>query len=381
MRLNIEKLVYGGDGLARSEGRVVLLPFVLPGEEVEAEVERAKKDLLRGRVVGLLSPSQLRVPPPCPYFYKCGGCQYQHATYEAQLDQKRSILREVLRRVGKIDYDGEIEIVAGEPWQYRNRTQLHIENGAIGYFEFGSHRLCPVDHCPVSSPKLNEAIGVLSSELPTLPRFTTGLELFTNETEVQFLPSDRVPGAARALFNRIGTTAPIEHSGFRVSRNSFFQVNRFLIDRLVEAAVSGAQGDSAIDLYAGVGLFTRALTTSFARVTAVEAAAGAHRDLQFNVPAATAIHATAEQYLKESQEAPAFILADPPRSGLGKQMVAELLRIRAPQLRIVSCDPATLARDLNALLAAGYRIDRLTLVDLFPQTSHLETVVRVAQVS
>jgi len=380
--LNIEKLVYGGEGLARSEGRVVLLPFVLPGEEVEADVERAKNDLLRGRVVEVLSPSPLRVPPRCPYFYRCGGCQYQHATYDSQLDQKRAILHEVLRRVGKIEYDGEIEIIAGEPWQYRNRAQLHVENGAIGYFEFGSHRLCPIDHCPISSPKLNEAIGVLSRELPKLPRFTTELELFTNETEVQFLPSDRVPGAARALLDRIGTTAPIGYSGFRVSRNSFFQVNRFLIERLVEEAVSGAQGEQAIDLYAGVGLFSRALTAGFARVTAVEAARSAHRDLQFNVPAAAAIHATAEQYLAEQclndlEEAPALILADPPRSGLGKQAVAKLIRIRAPQLRIVSCDPATLARDLRALLAAGYRIDRLTLVDLFPQTSHLETVVRL----
>ena len=375
MRLNIEKLVYGGDGLARSEGRVVLLPFVLPQEEVEAAVERAKNDLLRGHVTEVLTRSPLRVQPHCPYFYRCGGCQYQHMTYEAQLEQKRSILREVLRRVGKIDYDGEIEVIAGEPWQYRNRAQLRIENAAIGYFEFGSHHLCPIDHCPISSPKLNEVIGALSRELPKLPRFTTELELFTNETEVQFLTSDRVPPAARALFDVFGTTAPITYSGFRVSRNSFFQVNRFLVERLVEAALVGSEGEHAIDLYAGVGLFSRTLAAHFARVTAVEAAASAHRDLQFNVPAAIAIHATAEEYLKEVGEPPAVILADPPRSGLGKQTVAEFIRIRAPQLRIVSCDPATLARDLRALVAGGYRIDSVTLVDLFPQTFHLETVV------
>jgi 23S rRNA (uracil1939-C5)-methyltransferase len=377
VRLNIEKLVYGGDGLARSEGRVVLLPFVLPGEEVEAEVERVKNDLLRGRMVQVLSPSPLRVAPPCPHFQRCGGCQYQHIAYEAQLEQKRDILREVLRRVGKIEYDGEIEIVAGEPWEYRNRARLHIENGAIGYFEFGSHNLCPIGHCPISSPKLNETIGALSRELPNLPRFTTELELFTNEKEVQYLASDRIPAAARALFDGLGTTAPIEYAGFRVSRTSFFQVNRFLIDRLVETAVCGTQGDHAIDLYAGVGLFSRVLTASFTRVTAVEAAAGAHRNLEFNVPAATAIHATAEEFLRQLQEAPALILADPPRTGLGKHTVADLIRIRAPQLRIVSCDPATLARDLRALLAAGYRIEHLTLVDLFPQTFHLETVIRL----
>lgn len=375
MRLKIEKLVYGGDGLARSEGRVILIPFVLPDEEVEADAQRVKNDLLRGRVIEILSPSGRRVPPCCPYFYRCGGCQYQHASYEAQLEQKPAILREALRRVGKFEYESAIDVVAGEPWRYRNRAQLHIENGDIGFFEFGSHRLCPIDHCPISSPKLNETIGLLSRELPRLPRFTTELELFTNETEVQFLPSDRVPGAARALFDRIGTTAPIHYDGFRVSRNSFFQVNRFLIHRLVEAAVAEAQGQSAVDLYAGVGLFSRALQQSFARVTAVEAGAGAHRDLQLNAPGVDTVHGTAEKFLAEVADPPGLILADPPRAGLGKPAIAELLRIRAPQLRIVSCDPATLARDLRALLASGYRIHRLAIVDLFPQTFHIETVV------
>ena len=376
--LKIEKLVYGGDGLARDDGRVVLVPFVLPQEEVEAEVERAKNDLLRGRVVEIKTPSPQRVTPPCPYFYRCGGCQYQHAAYELQLEQKKAILREVLLRVGKIEYGGEIHVVAGEPWHYRNRAQLHLENGALGYFELGSHRLCPIEQCPISSPKLNEIIGLLSRELPKLPRFRTELELFTNETDVQFHTSDRIPGAANELLGSFGTSAPIQYQGFRVSRNSFFQVNRFLIDPLVDAAVAGTQGKAAIDLYAGVGLFSRALVQRFARVTAVEAGASAHRDLQVNVPTAKAIQQTAEQFLAAVDNKPDLILADPPRAGLGKQAVAELVRIAAPQLRIISCDPATLARDLRTLLARGYRIDRLTLVDLFPQTFHFETVIHLS---
>jgi 23S rRNA (uracil1939-C5)-methyltransferase len=282
-----------------------------------------------------------------------------------------------LRRVGKIDYDAEIDVISGEPWQYRNRIQLHIENGVIGYFESGSHRLCRIDHCPISSPKLNEVIGLLSREIPRLPGITVELELFTNETEVQFLPSDRIPGAARVLFDRIGTTLPVTYDGFRVSRGSFFQVNRFLIHRLVEAATGNAQGESAIDLYAGVGLFSRALSNVFARVTAVETGTGVFRDLQVNLPGVEAVNTAAEQYLTMLDKAPDLILADPPRAGLGKQAVAELARIRAPQLRIVSCDPATLARDLRGLLAAGYHIAKVTLVDLFPQTFHLESVMHL----
>lgn len=382
MLLKIEKLVYGGDGLARQEGRVALVPFTLPGEEVETEVTREKNDLLRGRAVEIRVPSPHRVEAPCPYYLRCGGCHYQHADYAFQLEQKEAILREVLRRVGKIDYDGAIGIVSGEPWHYRNRAQLHVENGAVGYFEIGSHRLCPVNQCPISSPKLNETIGVLTEELPRLPRFTTTLELFSNESEVQFSLSDRVPGAARSLFDRIATTRPIEYAGFRVSRNSFFQVNRFLIDQLVATTLHGlVPGAHGVDLYAGVGLFTLPLAGLFERVSAAEVAGSAHRDLEYNAQGkgnVAAFHKTAEDYLTRVAETPDVIVADPPRNGLGKQILTGMLRIRAPQIRIVSCDPATLARDLRVLLGAGYRLDTVTLVDLFPQTFHLETVVALS---
>jgi 23S rRNA (uracil1939-C5)-methyltransferase len=379
--LNIEKLVYGGDGLARVDGRVVLVPFVLPGERVEAETGRAKNDLLRGRATEIQTASAQRVAPLCEYFQRCGGCHYQHAAYEYQLQQKGLILREALRRVGKIEYGGEIEIVSAEPWQYRNRAQLHIENGYVGYFEAGSHRLCPIDHCPISSPRLNQAIGELRIELPKLAPFSADVEFFTNETDVQILASGatskNVPRAARELFRQLATTDQIEYAGFRVSPGSFFQVNRFLIDRLVECATGGTTGGLAIDLYAGVGLFSRALKTRFARVLGVEAGDSAYRDFQFNVPAAEAVHATAGQFLKELQETPEFIVADPPRTGLGKETVSDLARVRPPLLRIVSCDPATLARDLRSLLDSGYKVERLMLVDLFPQTFHIETVVEL----
>ncbi len=149
--LTIEKLVYGGEGLARLEGKVILTPFVLPGETVRVETERAKNDLWRGRLIEVLQPSPSRVAPGCPYFGRCGGCQYQHIDYPAQLEQKREILREVLQRVGKIEYAGDIGVVSGEPWQYRNRIQLHVEGGKVGYFAQGSRDLCAIDHCPISS--------------------------------------------------------------------------------------------------------------------------------------------------------------------------------------------------------------------------------------
>jgi 23S rRNA (uracil1939-C5)-methyltransferase len=379
--LKIEKLVYGGDGLARADGRVVLLPFVLPGEQVEAETGRAKNDLLRGRATEIQTASEHRIAPRCEYFERCGGCHYQHAAYEYQLQQKGLILREALRRVGKIEYDREIEIVSSEPWQYRNRVQLHIENGSVGYFEAGSHRLCAIHHCPISSPKLNQAIATLATEAPRLAPFSADVELFTNEKDVQVLASGSasksVPRAARELFRQLATTDQIEYGGFLVSPGSFFQVNRFLIDGLVELAMGESEGGLAIDLYAGVGLFSRALQARFARVLAVETGDSAHRDLQFNVPDAEAIHTTAGRFLTGLRETPELIVADPPRAGLGKEAVLELARLHPPVLRIVSCDPATLARDLRGLLDSGYALERLAMIDLFPQTFHIETVTEL----
>jgi 23S rRNA (uracil1939-C5)-methyltransferase len=369
--LTIEKLVYGGEGLARMEGKVVLVPFVLPGEVVRAETERAKNDLWRGRLIEVLQPSPSRIAPGCPYFQRCGGCQYQHLDYPVQLEQKRAILREVLQRVGKIEFAGEIGAISGEPWQYRNRVQLHLEAGKVGYYAQGSRDLIAIDHCPIASPKLNETIGKMQGQ-----QASTAVELFTNETEVQVNVVDRVPRQALSALATLGVTTPIEYNGFQVSRNSFFQVNRFLIDELVRCAVGGAKGEWAVDLYAGVGLFSTKLIEGFAKVTAVESSSSSFRDLTRNF-AQACINANVEDYLAGLNETPDFILADPPRAGLGKLVVKDLARIRAPRLTVVSCDPATLARDLQGLIAENYRIEKITLVDLFPQTSHLETVVEL----
>jgi 23S rRNA (uracil1939-C5)-methyltransferase len=377
--LRIEKLVYGGDGLAREEGRVILTPFVLPGELVEADVVRAKNDLLRGKLREVLEPAPQRVDARCPYYLRCGGCHYQHASYEFEAEQKRTILREVLRRVGRIDYSDEIELVTADPWQYRNRTQLHIRNGEIGYFAAGSHTLVPIRECPISSPKLNEAIASLARDLPQYRWFVGSIELFTNEIDVQVNFLDRVPASVRPLFEAIGTSEAIDYAGFRVSRNSFFQVNRFLLEQLVAAALGDAQGSQAVDLYAGAGLFAKAMSTRFEKVVAVESGGSAVRDLEFNVPDVKALRMNAEDYLASLAEPPDVIVADPPRTGLGKTAIRELIRLQAAAITLVSCDPATLARDLAPLLQNGYRISGITVVDLFPRTFHLETVASLVR--
>ena len=388
--MTVEKLVYGGDGLARLDGRVVLAPFVLPGERIRAAAEQEKPGLIRARALDVLAPAPERVEPPCPYFGRCGGCHYQHAPYEYQLAAKRAILAEEIRRLGKLE-PPEIEIAAGEPWGYRNRVQLHIAGGRIGYWEPRSHKLCAIERCPISSPKLNQAIGALNGMLPDprWPRFVRSLELFTDEQAIQLTVLETERPVARRFFEWCAESipglvdGPLDYEGrFRVGKTSFFQVNRFLAGQLVESALGGAAGETAIDLYAGVGLFTLPMARQFAAVTAVESGAGAIRDLKFNVERAGISNVRTEQksvedFLAGLNTAPDFFLLDPPRAGLGKAVVRRICELRPPAVTIVSCDPATLARDLAGLAAGNYRILGIRLVDLFPQTYHMETVVQL----
>ncbi len=392
--VTIEKLVYGGEGLARLNGQVVLAPLVLPGERATVETLEAKPGLVRAKLVELQETSGDRVEARCPYFGRCGGCHYQHAGYEAQLGFKRAILAETLRRVGKIEPPEEIGVVAGEPWHYRNRVQFHIQGSEIGYLEARSKRLCGIEHCPISSGRINEVIERLRRMLRDArwPRFVSAVEVFTNEQEVQLNVLQSARPVARRFFDWCAEMIPgfvpgaldygAAGESYRVSGGSFFQVNRFLVGQMIEAAVEAAGGESALELFAGVGLFSLPLAKRFAKVTAVESGAGALRDLQFNAErAGVAIEAhqsSVDTFLASASAVPDFVLADPPRAGLGKNAVRELLRLKPAGITIVACDPATLARDLAGLIAGGYRLDGLTMVDLFPQTYHIEAVVRLA---
>jgi 23S rRNA (uracil1939-C5)-methyltransferase len=378
----IDKWVYGGEGLARVDGRVVLAPFVLPGERARVELH----DGVHAGLAQVIEAAPVRVQPPCPLFQRCGGCHYQHAPYEFQLARKVEILREQLRRVGKIEYAGEIEVVSGPALGYRNRVQVHVAGGKLGYLAARSHDLVPLTgDCPVASPRLNQALAAMRDRLSDsrFPNFVHALELFTNETDLQVnvVESDRP--VMKRFFEWCESTAALDYSTamgtFRVSPRSFFQVNRFLAEKLVEIALGTGSGETALDLYAGVGLFALPMARRYGSVTAVEASPSAVRDLEFNAASAgldlSVEQARVEDYLVGLETTPEFVLADPPRAGLGKIVVAELKRLAPSRITIVSCDPATLARDLAGL--PEYSIERVALVDLFPQTYHLETVVNL----
>jgi 23S rRNA (uracil1939-C5)-methyltransferase len=388
----VEKLVYGGDGLARLDGRVVLAPYVLPGERIRAVAEQEKPALVRARALEVLEPAPERIPPRCRYFERCGGCHYQHAPYALQLDAKRAILEEELRRIGRFEPPGEIGVVQAEPWHYRNRAQFRVENGCVGYRAARSHALCPVEECPIVSPRVGSVLATLGemAREPRWPRFLEAIEVFTDETQVQLNVLETGRPVARRFFDWCAERIPglvsgaLDYEGYRVSGRSFFQVNRHLVQGLVDAALEGAVGETAHDLYSGVGLFTLPLARRFAQVTAVESGTSAVHDLEHNAACAGLVNirawrGTTEDWLEALEHAPDFVLLDPPRAGLGKAVVRRLAALAPPRVTIAACDPSTLARDLADLLTAGYRIERMTLVDLFPQTYHLETVVHLAR--
>jgi 23S rRNA (uracil1939-C5)-methyltransferase len=439
--LEIEKLVYGGDGLARlpadehGRGKAVFVPFTLEGEKVEAVIFQQKPGFARARVERILVASPRRVDPACPYFTQCGGCHYQHASYEHQLEIKAGILRENLRRIAKLEVDGEIVVHPSPPWNYRNRTRLQVNpkpEFALGYFRFGSHSLLPVRKCPISSPLINRAIEALweAGQAGGIDPSIVELEFFVNQDDSQLMleafcrQSDAQQGGkadvnpaltacAEALAGLLPEVAGVSvfrqnrpdlppssepesimtvgsselmyktaQATYRISAGSFFQVNRHLIDELAGIVTQGPSGGTAVDLYAGVGLFSTVLSREFEHVIAVEASPKSAADLRYNVPAnVKSVRATVEQYVSKVAGTlrPDLVVVDPPRSGLGERLARSLAQLQAGSIVYVSCDPATLARDLVPLRAAGYRLQKAHLVDLFPQTFHLESIFQLVR--
>jgi 23S rRNA (uracil1939-C5)-methyltransferase len=431
--LSIEKLIYGGNGLARTPANAggrsmaVFVPFVLPGEKVEAEIRREKAGFARGLVEQLIEASRDRVGAPCPYFQQCGGCHYQHIAYELQLKFKAEILRETLGRIAKIELPCEIKAHASPPWNYRNRTRLQVRTApdfALGYFQFGSRKFLPVRECPISSPLLNRVLARLL-ELRGLncPSAIEEVELLADAEDEQVLAwafcgagADQrsllqwVEQLRRAVPEISGVTffasrrnaaedtssvfTPIAQSGaqaicyrtktdeYQVSAGAFFQVNRYVVDELVSVVAGNATGDVALDLYAGVGLFSVALSQNFHHIFGVEASQTSYGDLVQNVPTnVKVVGARTEDYLRSRsvRERPDLVVLDPPRTGAGLAVIRSLVELGARRVRYVSCDPATLARDIKPMLAAGYRIEEAHLFDLFPQTFHIEAVMLLSR--
>jgi 23S rRNA (uracil1939-C5)-methyltransferase len=380
LEVTIERLIAGGDGLARHQGLPIFVARSAPGDRLRVRLIERKPDYGRAEILEILEPGPGRRAAPCPYFARCGGCDLQHIEDGLQSRMKAAAVLETLARLGGIAPPESIDVITGDMWGYRLRTQLHLRRRddriEAGYFARASHDLVAVDRCPILVPALEQQLPLL----PTLPALLAGepprrLDLAAGD--------DGAISAAPVTAGLPQGELAIEVAGvsYAFDARCFFQGHRSLLPRLIETVVGEASGDTAYDLYCGVGLFALPLARRYRRVVAVEGDSTAARFARTNarrnkVDNLEVVARALESWVRELPHAAARVVVDPPRAGMSVTVRRILLDRRAQRLTYVSCHPAALARDLRELLQ-GYRLASLALLDLFPQTGHMEAVVQL----
>jgi len=413
----IESMAFKGYGVARVNGKVVFVPYALKGEEARVEIVDEKKDYCFGRLNQIISPSPSRVTPPCPYFGHCGGCQWQHIDHATQVGFKKEILEETMKRLGRLHTIPPIALIPSPyAYGYRVRVQLKGQQGRIGYYQERSHRIIPIDHCPIAHPLINQIIPWLHGSLPFFSHMEE-IEINVSPEEGRGIlilhPVSSPPEMERgitdflqnhpllkgiavaqkgkpSLFGRpdLDVTVSFQKNGqtenvkLRSSPESFFQIHLEQNQRLIQTVIElGAvkQGEKVLDLYAGIGNFTLPLASYTQDVTGVEENRTAVKDARNNalangIEGCRFIHGKVEDVLKSAHMGkPDVILLDPPRTGC-KSVIQQIADLKSERIVYVSCEPTTFSRDLRLFSDRGYRLERLTLVDLFPQTYHMEVV-------
>jgi 23S rRNA (uracil1939-C5)-methyltransferase len=383
-RLTVERLVAGGDGLAREEGgRVVFVPGSLPGEVVDVELVAAKRDFARSRLLTIVEPSPLRVEPPCTAVARgCGGCDWQHVSAAGQLDIKADIVREALRRTGHV-IDAHVEPGGAiPPWSYRTSMRFAVGgDGELGLRRARSNDLVELDDCLVADPRLTSMLATL--RLPGADEVSLRISAATDDRTAWWSPATAIASGLDAGVATGAMATIVEKvAGFalRVSAESFFQSGPAAAELLVATVrhMVGAELDAAstvVDAYGGVGLFAATCVSPDTHVVVVEGSASACADAHHNLAGrrATIEETGVEQWRPVHAD---VVIADPSRHGLGAAAVERLVLADAPTLLLVSCDPVSLARDAALLRDAGYDHHHTVVLDLFPNTHHVEAVTR-----
>ena len=410
MEVTIERILPGGFGLAHAEGRTIMVALAAPGDRLRIRIDRVKGNVSFASIEEIITPSPYRVEPPCPYFGGCGGCDFQQMTYQAQLDAKTEIIRDCLRRLGRLENIPDLQITpAPNPWHYRSRAQWQYDaiRQKLGYFESGSRNVCDVAECAVLAPQLQNTLESLRARMTSgsLPE-ARDFRALVGDEGVSISPplQGGIPTVSEGPAFLIESedvrdvTRTIHGESYRLNAESFFQANDALLPELIDAAIGDAKGGTALDLYSGVGLFTLPLARRFSHVIGVESDAEAAKFARDNLTGAGLTNSEVatrdvgvwlddvkrhdlSRLSKASaaalQEQIDFILLDPPRAGAESRVIAGVLGLKPPRISYVSCDPATLARDLKKLIAGGYQLASIYGFDMFPQTHHVETVVHL----
>jgi 23S rRNA (uracil1939-C5)-methyltransferase len=425
--ITIQRIVPGGRGIGFHQGQAVFAPLAVPGDRLEVLRWADRKGYLEVLESRVVDPSLERISPPCPYFGSCGGCDFQQMSGPQQLAAKRDILIDALRRVGKVQVgDSQIRLQGCETSRYRNRLQLKLvqsgEDLSWGFYKVGSHEVCAVETCLIASQAFWDQLEILRKALAGLPQVASRIdevEVFWGQDQeclatltLRDAPRDigeillqmqsakaslALHGFSVSLFDSSGQSHRLCGRGFawktvgafryRVSHGAFFQINDPMLSVLQSAATQGLRGKRALELFCGVGFFTLPLSAHFEEIELVEGNPAAVADLKENLKQ----NRVANCRLSGSDLASALragrwqtgefdlLVIDPPRSGLPRATVETIAGLSCREFVYVSCDPATLARDLSILLHFGYEIVSLDLLDLFPQTHHLETVARLCK--
>jgi 23S rRNA (uracil1939-C5)-methyltransferase len=414
VQVEIKAMAFKGYGVAWMNGKVVFIPYSVTGDEAWAEIINEKKSYSMGRLIEILRPSPWRVEPRCPYFGVCGGCQWQHIAYANHGELKKEILKEVLKRLGGVKEIPPITVMPSpDPYNYRIRVQLKVGRKALGYYKERSHELVDIQHCPIAHPIVNQIIPFLRKTLFSLsqleeveinvspeegkgvlvlhlPKPNRGLEILVKEPLnihplLKGLVIVRKRRATLLGESHLNFTIPLnrnrqeKHLNLRTSPESFFQVNLNQNEALVQTVLEFAdpkRNEVGLDLYAGIGNMTLPLAMASKEIWGVEENLAAVRDARFNaerneIGNCHFIHGKVEDVLKGWGKKPDLIVLDPPRTGC-KRILDQVVSLKPKKIVYVSCEPTTLARDLRLFSNRGYALDGLALIDMFPQTYHME---------
>ncbi|MBN1567325.1 MAG: class I SAM-dependent RNA methyltransferase [Acidobacteria bacterium] len=404
--VKIEKLIYGGLGFGRYRGKVVFVPFSVPGDRLRVRPVAEKKTFIRAEIAEILQAGKGRIKPVCPHFMKCGGCQLQQLDYPLQVDSKRQMLEEIFHHRFPDTSDLEI-IMRGclQPYGYRSRARMQLRGfGAktvVGFYRFHSHSIVDIENCPLFRPSLNEALSSirqfkLKVDTDAGPQ---EMDIACSEEEDTWATARSGSETEESFITLFGTRRREDvilrkkAGGYVYSTTAsvFFQANDFMVSDLVALVQDSAKGygsNSALDLYSGVGLFSLPLARQFKNVVAVENSPSSCRLCSSNAKAAglnniQVVSADAASWMQAGECAQSdpfdLIVLDPPRTGAGCEVMEQIRKLAPKTILYVSCDPQTLSRDLAMISPEDYRIDFIQGLDMFPQTFHFETVVRLTK--
>jgi len=357
----VEKVIPGGDGLIRVDGKVFFIPGVLPGEIIDFEVISEGKKFSRGAVTAINQPSPDRTGPICEYYGRCGGCNLQHLDYQSQLQLKTSFVREHFQRLAGISLQEDFFFVPSREQSYRNRVQFHKSGDFTGFKERAGESVIPVSHCPILVDPLNT--------------FLSESDPLKQERETFFGDGERY---WRESVSDV-ITVHIDSKPVKFRADLFFQSNLSVLPELLRFALDGYSGNHAMDLYCGVGLFSVFLKDHYKEITAIELNPETEAFYRMNMEGSCYEYfgMPLEHWLKKKKNQQTdLIVLDPPRTGLSEKVRSYLAQMKVKDLVYVSCDPVTQARDTGDLLSSGYRLDSIRGFDFYPHTSHMETVCR-----